>query len=239
MRKYIARTVPTTRMVSFEMHAYPYANTAEIKTIDTHLKHKWRYSPLFIHPYADTDITLTGSRRNDYKLAEANTGAKHIPGSTVWHHAWMKDKLGKYKMQLVDYSIHKKTCPHAGGCKLWTIENNKVYRSSGGVYVNESMLGKAIRSKTIYNVGGIRTGITSRPYEDFIIDYVFNNRNSMNTLNKVASYRSNIRGKSLREWGLDPYGNLFLADARGQLYFFDHEMGMLISIEMNENVIVK
>lgn len=239
MRKHIARTVSTTRMFSVEMHAHPYVNTTEIETIDTLLKHQWRYSPLFRHPYADTDIALTGSRRDDYKLAEAVAGVKHIPGSTVWHHAWRKDKFGKYKMQLVDYSIHQKTCPHAGGCKLWTIENNKIYRSCGDVYVNKSMLGKNIMSKTVYKVGEIRTGITSRTYEDFIIDHIFNYHNSTHTLRMGVSCSSRVRRKFSRVWGLDPYGNLFLSDDRGQLYFFDHETGKLISISINESEIAK
>jgi hypothetical protein len=238
MSKHIARTVPTTRMVSLEMHAHPYVNTAEIETIDTHLKHQWRYSPLFIHPYADTDIFLTGSRRNDYKLAEATTGVKHIPGSTVWHHAWMKDKLGKYKMQLVNCSKHQKTCPHAGGCKLWTIENKKVYRSNGNVYVNEGILGKTIRSKTVYRVGEIRTGKMTQQYEDYIIDFIFNH-NRIHTLRMDASSNSNLPTKSVGLWGLDSYGNLFLVDARGQLYFFDHETGKLTYISLNESDIIK
>lgn len=83
----------------------------------------FRFSPIFHNCIADTMVELTGYRSKDYCIAEAQTGKKHTPKVTVWHHAW-EEKGGKYRMQLVDFEEHKKTCPHAGGCKLW-LQNTK------------------------------------------------------------------------------------------------------------------
>ena len=84
----------------------------------TGLSGAFKTSPIFLDSIADVRIELTGFRRKDYLLAEEVANIRHTPKVTVWHHAW--DEInGLYRMQLVDFIEHKKTCPHAGGCKLW------------------------------------------------------------------------------------------------------------------------
>lgn len=107
----------------------PYTDP-DIKSVFTGLNGRFKYSPIFTNCLADTMVELTGHRSKDYVIAEAQTGKKHTPGVTVWHHVWEKQD-GKYRMQLVSFEEHKKTCPHAGGCKLWLLnstENHVSYR---------------------------------------------------------------------------------------------------------------
>ncbi len=228
---------------SAEMHAHQYEDTAEIESIDTGLKRQWRYSPLFKNPLANADIKLTGSRRKDYKLAEADSGLVHVPGNTVWHHTWKKDASGKCRMQLVDSTLHIKTCPHAGGCRRWEIEHNiryKAYKSYGGIYVNENLLGNTIMGNTVYAVGEVYAGTSTESYTDFVIDYIFNSSTPVPhwALRRNLHNRS-IAKKPIKVWGLDPYGNLFLAGAKGKLYFLDLENGSLISLGINESSILR
>lgn len=101
-----------------QMNAQPYSDMRKITSIDTGLKGQWKYSPRFNQPLQDTYIGLTGSRSKDNKFAEANVNVVHIPRVNVWHHVWEKNQNGEYRMQLVDYDLHKGSIPHAGGWKL-------------------------------------------------------------------------------------------------------------------------
>ena len=221
------------------MQAKPYADTDEIETIDTGLGKQWRYSPLFKKPFAETYIGLTGSRIKDYRLAEANTGQKHIPGTTVWHHVWAKDNQGNYRMQLVTTVAHQKTCPHAGGCKLWSIEHNKIYKAYGTIYVSETLHGKVIAGKVIHKTGLVRTGVNLLPYNDYVIDFIFDDKSRPNIqmmFNKHYLRRRKSRPSKI--WGLDPYGNLFLSSADGQLFFWNHETKDIFALSVNEGNIL-
>lgn len=222
------------------MQAHPYADTEEIETIDTGLAKQWKFSPLFKNPLAETDIRLTGSRIKDYKLAELNAGQTHIPGVTVWHHAWRKDRFGNYRMQLVSFSAHQKTCPHAGGCKLWTIEHHKIYKAQGPVHVSEALSAKTIAGKKIYRTGTIRNGVNSSSYSDYFIDYIFEEENPLHIETKICKGSFHKREPlASRIWGLDPYGNLFLSNDNGQLFFYDHETRKLFFLAIDEGKILK
>lgn len=230
-----------------KMHAHPYEDTTEIESIKTDLSGKWKYSPLFKNPLAYADIRLTGSRRKDYKLAEATSGEVHLPGKTVWHHAWKKDASGKYRMQLVDFALHQKTCPHAGGCKLWERDHNKrykarykAYKSYGGIYMNENLFGKTVTGNSAYGVEELRAGTATEPYTDFVIDYIFDRSIPLPHLELYSMLRNKrIAKKSFKVWGLDPYGNLFLAGAKGKLYFLDIENSSLIPLGINQCSILR
>jgi hypothetical protein len=84
----------------------PYTDP-DIKSVFTGLNGRFKYSPIFTNCLADTMVELTGHRSKDYVIAEAQTGKKHTPGVTVWHHVWEKQD-GKYRMQLVSFEEHKK-----------------------------------------------------------------------------------------------------------------------------------
>lgn len=224
---------------SLAMQAQPYKDASEIASIDTKLKHQWKYSPLFKNPLVESNLKLTGYRKKDYVLAETITGCLHVPGVTVWHHAWLKDSLGNYRMQLVDFSRHQNTCPHAGGCKLWSIEHKTIYKSYGTVYLSEALLGKVVMGKTVYKTGHIRTIQNSFPYSDYVIDYIFNSEEDFPVVPVHMYSRRKALSTSLRAWGLDPYGNIFLSNAKGDLYFFDHEVEILASLSINEQEILR
>lgn len=221
-----------------QMHANPYTDTTKIISIDTGRSRQWKYSPLFLQPISETYVVLTGSRKKDYKLAEANTNTIHCPGLTVWHHVWEKNSNGEYRMQLVDSALHTATCPHAGGCKLWSIENNKKYKSHGGVYVSDHLQGRQYGEKAVYRFGDIRMGQSNDPYGDYIIDYIFEPDKNMKKqlVCRIGNYF--VRKKQYHLWGLDPYGNTFFSDISGNLFFFDHELGLFIDIQLNESAIL-
>ena len=220
------------------MSTHPYRDT-KIRSIDTGLKKQWKYSPLFSQPIVDTYVTLTGSRKKDYTLAEAKSNVRHTPKMNVWHHVWEKNQNGEFRMQLVDFDLHKKSCPHAGGCKLWSIENGKTYKSQGNVYVGNHLRGQVYRGKKVWKVGDIRVGQEDGPYGDFVIDYIFAEELD-NSGQKIHRFRSAFQSKKrFRLWGLDPYGNVFYSDMKRNLYFYDHETGKLINIGVNESEIIK
>ena len=221
-----------------QMHAKPYTDTTKIISIDTGRSRQWKYSPLFLQPISETYVALTGSRRKDYRLAEANTNTIHCPGSTVWHHVWEKNSNGEYRMQLVDSALHTATCPHVGGCKLWSIENNKKYKSHGGVYVSDHLQGRQYCEKSVYRSGEIRLGQSNDPYGDYIIDYIFEAKKNANEQHVCRVGNRIGRKKQYYLWGLDPYGNTFFSDKSGNLIFFDHELGRFIDIELNESAIL-
>ena len=122
-----------------------YLNT-NIDNVVTGLGGNFRYSPIFKNAVADTFIELTGYRNKDYKIAEAKTGKGHTPKVTVWHHAW-QEKDGLYRMQLVDFSEHKKTYPHAGGCKLWIMNTHKKKKYSYLNYKHQYDLQKTVQKQ--------------------------------------------------------------------------------------------
>lgn len=220
------------------MWANPYNNPNLIISIDTKLPGNSKYSPLFLQTFADTYITLTGSRNRDYRLAEAETKCIHIPKTTVWHHVWEKNSGGKYRMQLVDYSLHQKSCPHAGGCKLWTLEHNMAYKCYRNVYVSEKLLNKKIGKYRVNFVGELRRGRTRIPYADYVIDYIFDEDE---TYTKSICIRKGQRcvAKRTRVWGLDPYGNIFVVNSKGELFLLDHEFGTIRNCGIKEKDILR
>ncbi len=63
-------------------------------------------------------IKLTGSRKNDDKLAYKLSGVKKNKNYT-WHHLDDYDPVtNTCSMQLVELDIHVKTCPHYGSVEL-------------------------------------------------------------------------------------------------------------------------
>ena len=218
---------------------------------DTNLNGCWKYSPLFKHPYADDYISLTGKRQKDYREIEKITNSKHIPGKSVWHHVW-EEKYGKYRMRLVDLSLHQKTCPHAGGCKKWSLCNGKSYKNRNAyacgveLYIGEQPKKVGVDDKIVKDH---RRFINCRPrgmqpYMDLELDYVFitpseyewrctPTRNNTTLSRTQRSYMKGIKKTNrttFRAFGLDPYGNVFEVDKRGRVAFYDHEVGQRILI---------
>ena len=187
--------------------AKPY-NDPNIINVPTGLGRGFKYSPIFKKCIADTMVELTGYRRKDYVIAEAQTGKEHTPRVTVWHHAW-EEKNGKYRMQLVDFEEHKKTCPHAGGCKLW-LQNTKKrskYLSHNAIYSSQNS-GDYSDLPSFYSVESTESNFYQKGYV------------SKSTL-------SVIRKKKAQLVGVDMYGNLLYKNAKN-LYFWDHESDSLI-----------
>jgi hypothetical protein len=60
-------------------------------------------------------IRLTGSRRDDFKLANELGGFSETPDEYMWHHVDDFDpQTGTSSLQLVDKDAHRATHPHAG-----------------------------------------------------------------------------------------------------------------------------
>lgn len=197
-----------------DVHMYAWArpyNDPNIIDVFTGLDRGFKYSPIFRNCVADTMVELTGYRRKDYVIAENQTGKEHIPKVTVWHHAW-DEKNGKYRMQLVDFVEHKKTCPHAGGCKLWLINTKKkskyaIYRKS----CNESNQGRYSDLTMIY------------PVENGERAFYQNGYVSKKTLAVCDR-------KRIKLVGVDVYGNLLYKNEK-HTYFWDHEFDLLIPVK--------
>lgn len=191
-----------------EMYAWakPY-NDPNIEDVYTGLGGNFKYSPIFKNSIADTMVALTGYRNKDYVIAEAQVGKKHTPCVTVWHHAW-QEKNGLYRMQLVDFDTHKKTCPHAGGCKLWLLNTKK--KSKYNSYRRSDKGGDYTDITTYYSIQASDRNYYQRGYV------------SKRTL-------SCIRRKKLKLVGIDIYGNLIYESRKGK-YFWDHESDCLMSL---------
>ena len=183
----------------------PYDNP-NIQTVYTGLKGIFKTSPIFGDCVADIRIELTGYRKQDYKKAEKAAGIKHIPKVTVWHHAW--DEIdGQYRMQLVDFAEHKQTCPHAGGCKLWSIKNKRPYRNA----ITYVKAGNYTDISCIYPINEIEKNYFQQGYVSKRILAI-------------------IRRKRASLIGMDVYGNLIYKKGKMR-YFWDHEQDLLFPIE--------
>lgn len=187
--------------------AKPY-NNPNIINVSTGLSGKFAYSPIFKKCIADTMVILTGYRKKDYMIAEEQTGKKHVPKLTVWHHAW-EEKNGEYRMQLVDFNEHKKTCPHAGGCKLWLLNNKK--SSKYFAYKEKKIVGNYSDILEFYPIESDKRGYYQRGYV------------SKRTL-------SIINRKQAKLIGIDIYGNL-LYKTRKNIYFWDHESDEILLLK--------
>lgn len=189
-----------------EMYAWakPYTDP-NIDNVITGLNGNFRYSPIFRNAMADTFIELTGYRKKDYKIAEAQTGKRHTPKVSVWHHVW-QEKDGLYRIQLVDFWEHKKTYPHAGGCKLWLMNTNK--RKAYAKYGSRTGIGDYSDIPEFYEIDSQDRNYYQRGYV------------SKRTLSVVARKKAKLVG-------IDMYGNL-LYKSRKTLYYWDHESDILI-----------
>lgn len=227
----------------FEAKATPYEDVSEVQSIDTALDKQWRYSPKFLHPKAETKVVLTGYRSRDYVLAENECGVIHIPMQTVWHHVWEKDNSGKYTMQLVDFSIHQKHCPHAGGCKMWLLAHGGKYKKYNkfNIYLNDKLLNTKIMigrtMRTIRKSGWIKED-QQNDYSDIIIDGIFSDEELSETKSFGRSRcKGNRKGRSRQNvwtpFGCYPYGNLIYKNRAGKLFFFNHENANLVDMDLN------
>jgi len=76
--------------------------------------------------FANKKIKLTGSRVEDYKLANKLFGLKKTPGGYVWHHLDDWDPItGKCTMQLIKreyhwHAIYGEAVDHIGGVGVWS-----------------------------------------------------------------------------------------------------------------------
>ena len=112
-------------------------------------------------------------------------------------------------MQLVDFNEHKKTCPHAGGCKLWLLNTKK--RS------------KYLSNKKMQDYGKVGD------YSDIPLFYSVDDTERDFFQNGYVSKRtlSTVRRKKARLCGVDMYGNLLYKNNKN-IYFWDHESNVLI-----------
>lgn len=201
-------------MIEINREIYSWAKPYDdpnIINVSTGLGRGFEYSPIFIKCIADTMVELTGYRRKDYIIAEDQTQTKHVPGISVWHHAW-EEKDGKYRMQLVDFQEHKKTCPHAGGCKLWLLNTKK--RKKYAAYKNR-------RIQDDYG-----------NYSDVTLVYPIKSSERAFYQNGYVSKKTktDIGRKKARLWGVDIYGNLLYKNAKN-MYFWNHESDELLLIK--------
>jgi hypothetical protein len=61
------------------------------------------------------DIRLTGSRRRDFKAANATAGFAKTPDGYTWHHVDdFNPATGMGSLELVEKRAHKATSPHSG-----------------------------------------------------------------------------------------------------------------------------
>lgn len=74
----------------------------------------------YLYPVAEgqlnaVEIPLTGSRRNDYKAANAMAGFARTPTGYTWHHVDDFNLItGTGSLELVERRAHKATNPHSG-----------------------------------------------------------------------------------------------------------------------------
>jgi hypothetical protein len=75
-------------------------------------------------------IQLTGSRTQDYLLAEAASEIGETPDGYVWHHVDDYDPItGEATLQLVEEGAHVATTPHSGSVAQYEAANNVTYKS--------------------------------------------------------------------------------------------------------------
>lgn len=93
-----------------------------------------RNNPLpirFAHPnYNATDITMTGSRRNDEQAANFNLGLAATPAGYTWHHCegiWKVGNKWKCRMILIRSRYHNRF-HHQGGVHEYQQMTNTVYQ---------------------------------------------------------------------------------------------------------------
>lgn len=197
-------------MLKADVHCYAWAkpySDPNIINVDTGLGKSFRYSPIFKNCIADTMVKLTGYRKKDYVIAEDQTGEKHVPRVTVWHHVW-EEKDGMYRMQLVNFDDHKKTCPHAGGCKLWLLNTKGRSR-----YLKH-------RKNIMKNQMGNYTDLSEfYPVESG--ERAFYQKGYVSKRTLSVCYR-----KGIKLVGIDAYGNLLYQNGK-KSYFWDHESDSL------------
>lgn len=70
-------------------------------------------------------------------------------------------------------------------------------------------------------------------YRDVVLDYKFPEEEQHNFTGKYVMACCK-KAANLKEWGLDPYGNLILQDGRKKLYFYDHEAGTITPFNIRE-----
>jgi YD repeat-containing protein len=74
------------------------------------------------------EITMQGSRRMDFELANRAAGLAETPANYVWHHvADFEPLTGKATLELVEIGAHKATYPHIGSVGQWEVVNNAKY----------------------------------------------------------------------------------------------------------------
>ncbi len=208
------QTIAREKIITDNHGAYVWAkmyDDPKIKTVPTGQSGNFRYSPVFLDCIVETMVKLTGYRKKDYVIAERQTGVEHIPKETVWHHAW-EEKNGEYRMQLVNFEEHKKTCPHAGGCKLWLIKTKKKRRyASYTQSANQERYGEYFDISLFSPIEKSQAGIYLKGYVG---------TRSLSTIKK----------KKLELCGVDMYGNLLFKN-RENTYAWDHETDEFILIK--------
>jgi uncharacterized Zn-binding protein involved in type VI secretion len=75
------------------------------------------------------EITLTGSRRADFKAANEMAGFKDTPDGYTWHHVDdFNPATGKSTMELVETGAHRATYPHSGSVAQYEKFNGVTYK---------------------------------------------------------------------------------------------------------------
>ena len=74
-------------------------------------------------------IVASGSRANDFKLANEIAGLQETPQNATWHHLDDYDVItGTMTLELVYTKYHEKTYPHSGGCAQYKAATGKEYK---------------------------------------------------------------------------------------------------------------
>lgn len=211
--------------------------------------------------YGSTNIQMSGEREFDYQIAETS-GFAHVPGVTVWHHRFITNAYnGWCTMQLVGFTLHQKTCPHAGACYQYTQYTGNPYKATqnGKLLLNaeckdftntkrelaewEYMTGMHIPKK----LWALYTGTCSwekgkefkNPHGTIFIDFIFDlkrqngeNTANVNLLTQIWRQPNTCCSQESFPVGTDPYGNILFSDKDGHLYFYDHEMDTKTDLEI-------
>lgn len=176
---------------------------------------------------------------------------------------------GACTMQLVRTNVHQETIPHAGGCVMYAEHHGTPYRISHNSSISEAQEYNTNPLSFSYDKGEIQefsgnTGIRiaeavqmlySKDYEfsrhgleklaerDMCIDAVLplTAEESETSVESIYSLMGKLRTphEELTPIALDAYGNIFLSDGFGNLFFYDHETDDCFPTDINLKDIIE
>lgn len=220
------------------------------RSIATHMGGAFAYSPYF-RLRRNVRIQLTGSRGRDYTRAEHTAGVRRIRGLQLWHHVFNRDAQDNCTMQLVNVLSHVVTCPHAGGCAQYAAAHGVRYRAVfqpikvgdlDGLEITQEDIDTFEKNycavpaklKDIWS-GKIKTEqLKLKAYDgnEIELDYwldIFGGEQDI-SVQTVLPLMEKMDAAGAFPFALDPCGNFFCIDGKGEWFFLDHETSQQILI---------